>query len=352
MLIERLQNPDLVASFYEAAASPERWNVALVALCEAFEADAGVLLHQPRAQSTPTVLAANPRQAGTAGGMARGAAWAGSDLLMGGEVAGIVASSGGGALHRLRASVDLDGGARAVMGLNRAADGMAFDDGERAALHRVAGHLAAALRLEARLATERLNAAARGAALDQFRHGALIVSGRGEVLFANFAAETMAEAGGLTMHGPGSLLSCADPGQAAALAGMIRMAAGGRPGGSLRVTSPHVTSSGLPGSAVLAATVSPLPLPRASGQARAMALVTVRDLSATSDAGQSDFMALFGLTAAEAALVPQLLAGDSVALIAQSRGVSAITVRAQVARLLDKTGAANLRALAAMMAAW
>jgi DNA-binding NarL/FixJ family response regulator len=46
-----------------------------------------------------------------------------------------------------------------------------------------------------------------------------------------------------------------------------------------------------------------------------------------------------------------LLEGDSITLIAQSRGVSAATVRAQAAKLLEKTGAANLRALASMIAA-
>ncbi len=62
-------------------------------------------------------------------------------------------------------------------------------------------------------------------------------------------------------------------------------------------------------------------------------------------------MDLFGLTAAEAAIVPQLLEGDTAHLIAQSRGVSAATVRGQAARVLAKTGAANLRALATMVTA-
>jgi DNA-binding CsgD family transcriptional regulator len=49
--------------------------------------------------------------------------------------------------------------------------------------------------------------------------------------------------------------------------------------------------------------------------------------------------------------LPQLLAGDSAALIAQSRGVQVATIRTQAARVLAKTGASNLRALASMVAA-
>jgi DNA-binding NarL/FixJ family response regulator len=341
MLSDRLQHPDLIAHFYEAAARPERWperwDAALAALCDAFEAEAGVLFHQPRAESAPRLLALNPRSAASStichDTFLTDSFHAGPDER--------------GALHRLRASVDLDGGARAGLRLLRPTGAAAFDEGERTALDRVAQHLAAALRLEARLAVERLGSASRGAALDQLRHGALIVTGRSEILFANFAAESMAEGGGLRLGAGRNLVSCADAGEAAALAALVRAAARGRAGGSLRI------SRG-PGKPILAATVTALPLSLAADidATRALALIIVRDLGATSDAGQAEFMSLFGLTGAEAALVPQLLAGDTASVIAKSRGVSAATVRAQVARILDKTGAANLRALAAMISAW
>ncbi len=329
MLSDRLQDPELIARFYEAAARAGRWDAALGALCEAFEAETGVLFHQPRAESAPTVLAANEG--------------AQTQRLTAAYLAG--AEPQDGALHRLRASIELDGGARAGMGLNRPAGAAAFDDDERVALDRVARHLAAALRLETRLAMERMNSAARGAALDQLRHGALIVTSRGEVLFANGAAEAMAAGGGLVLGRLGNVVSCVKPGEAAVLSSLIRNAARGGAGGSARISRAG-------GQAILAAQVSPLLLPPAAGQARALALVTIRDLGATSDAGQAEFMALFGLTGAEAGILPQLLSGDSVSLIAQSRGVSGATVRAQVTRILAKTGATNLRALTSMVATW
>jgi DNA-binding NarL/FixJ family response regulator len=82
-----------------------------------------------------------------------------------------------------------------------------------------------------------------------------------------------------------------------------------------------------------------------------MALVTLRDLTATIDVAPTQLMALFGLTPAEAAIVPQLVEGETAHVIARTRGVTVATVRSQIARVLTKTGATNLRALASMVAA-
>jgi DNA-binding CsgD family transcriptional regulator len=151
----------------------------------------------------------------------------------------------------------------------------------------------------------------------------------------------LAKRGGLILSGAG--VTCADPRQAAKLAALIQCAAHGGPGGCTGI------SQG-PKRAILAATASPLPVDDDASGAP-LALLTLRDLGATSDVGEANLMELFGLTGAEAAIVPQLLAGDTMSLIAQSRGVSVATVRAQATRLLEKTGATNLRALASMIAA-
>jgi DNA-binding CsgD family transcriptional regulator len=155
----------------------------------------------------------------------------------------------------------------------------------------------------------------------------------------------MADGGGLCIGGLGGIVGCTDHKEDAALTALIRAAALGQAGGTTRISR----AAGLP---ILAATVTPLPLALAAGHARALALVTIRDLGVASDAGQADWMALFGLTAAEAAILPQIAAGDSMALIAQSRGVNTATVRAQVTRVLEKTGAPNMRALATMISGW
>jgi DNA-binding CsgD family transcriptional regulator len=178
--------------------------------------------------------------------------------------------------------------------------------------------------------------------LDQYSHGAVIVDAQGAILFANDPALRLAATGGILLGADGDGLSCDRPDEADRLANLIYRAAARGEVGCTRVTRRG-------GRAILAATVAPLP--GAAGANIRPVLVTIRDLAATSDAAQADLMGLFGFTGAEAAIVPQLLAGDSAALIAQSRGVSVATIRAQAARVLAKTGAANLRALASMIAA-
>lgn len=326
MLADRLQSPDLIARFYEAAAAPGNWDAALDALCAAFEAEAGVLFHQPGADEKPLLLAANPKMA-----RLRPA----EDPLL--------PVADGGEYHRLRASVALDGGARAGMGLNRLG-GEEFSDTERAALDRVAQHLAAALRLEQRLAAERLHSAARGAALDQWRHGVVITTGSGDVVFANMAAESLTEGGGLTLER--DRIGCSERPEAETLLGLIQNAARRGRSGATRISRRL-------GRSMLAANVSPLPVTLAgAAPTRGLVMVIIRDLLASSEASPAELMGLFGLTPAEAALLPQLLSGESAAVVAASRGVAVPTVRAQVARILDKTGAANLRALATMMSGW
>ncbi|MEJ0048433.1 MAG: hypothetical protein WDN04_21705 [Rhodospirillales bacterium] len=252
--------------------------------------------------------------------------------------------------HVLTTTVPLAGAARAGLGLHRAIAGAQFGGEDRMALDGVGRHVAAALRLEKLLTEERQASAMRGAALDQLSHGAVIVDGHGAILFANDAARDLADTGGLLLGALGDGLSCDHHDEAEHLAGLIYRAAVRGEGGSARITHPGRRT-------ILAATIVPLPLclapagALAPGTDRRLALVLVRDLAATSDAAQADLMELFGLTGAEAAIVPQLLAGDSASLIAQSRGVAVATIRAQAARVLSKTGAANLRALASMIAA-
>jgi DNA-binding NarL/FixJ family response regulator len=121
---------------------------------------------------------------------------------------------------------------------------------------------------------------------------------------------------------------------------------GGRAGGTARI-SRHA------GGPVIAATVEPLPVRLETALAgrwhRTLVMISLRDLGATADASPALLIDLFGLTAAEAGILPQLLAGDTASMIAQSRGVAVSTVKAQVSKVLAKTGAGNLRALATMI---
>jgi DNA-binding CsgD family transcriptional regulator len=361
-MLSPAQDPDLIAGFYAAATHADRWNGALSALCAAFHADKGLLYRQNRPSGSPTVLAARnwPASAGRVV-LAAPSTPRRSHPASGTSPASAILDSllqpQDGARHIISATVLLDGTALVGMGLHRKTDAPHFTDADRAALDGVGQHVAAALRLEALLHAERTACAIRGAALDQSGHGVLIATGSGTLIFANQAAWAIAAAGGLVLgHGP-ACIGRLRPEEAARLEALITSVTGGGVGGCTRITR-----AGLP---VVAAIVEPLPAGmadpaliaglRAGGMDDAtgdrLALISLRDLGATMDAAASYLMDLFGLTAAEAGIVPQLLSGESMSLIAQSRGVALSTVKTQTARVLAKTGAANLRALASMISA-
>jgi DNA-binding CsgD family transcriptional regulator/PAS domain-containing protein len=338
MVISRMQDPALVAGFYEAAADATCWAPTLAAVCDAFEAPAGLLFHHPE-DGRPHILASTN--------------WDGLDLppyvtagprtLEGSGRYRIGEQGSSSALHLLGASVKLDGSARAGVGLHRPMDAPAFGESDRTALDGMARHLAGALRLAAQLETERAANATLGAALDGIRHGMVIATAEGKVVFCNEAAMRMAYEGGLILGDEGGHISCEDGDEAARFASLLRKAAERGEGGCARMTR-----SGR--RAMLAAVVTPLAATETM-PSRPLAMVSVRDLADPSDATETHLMDLFNLTAAEAGILPQLLAGDSASLIAQSRGVQVATIRTQAARVLAKTGATNLRALASMVAA-
>jgi DNA-binding CsgD family transcriptional regulator len=368
MLMSRVQDPAFIAGFYESAADPACWSPTWAAVCRAFDAPAGLLLHQRDHDSAPRILA-NTNWSGQTpvlcSGMCRAAdaphdpARTGTHYrsIIGQETVGttgldlddalngLCAPFGdSAAFHILSANVPLGGTARAGVGLHRPIDAPAFNETDRAALDSVSRHLAAALRLSAQLEAERRTSAVRGAALDGLRHGAVVATADGLIVFANDAAVRMAQDGGLVLGNDGECLTCDRADEAARLAALMRHAAEGGEGGCTRITRDGRR-------AMLAAVISPLPADDNGAAQRGLALVSVRDLGDASDATETHLMDLFGLTAAEAGILPQLLAGDSAALIAQSRGVQVATIRTQAARVLAKTGAANLRALASMVAA-
>jgi len=202
----------------------------------------------------------------------------------------------------------------------------------------------AAWRMERSLAETRASLAAHGAVLDQIGQGAVIVRADGSVLFANGPARRLADAGGFRIVADTLRISADDPEEAARLLQLVAQVVAGRPGGSLRITRQFPRGN-------IAVNVSALAVVNTDLPDAGMALVTLRDLTATIDVAPAQLMALFGLTPAEAAIVPQLVEGETAHVIARGRGVTVATVRSQIARVLAKTSAANLRALASMVAA-
>jgi DNA-binding CsgD family transcriptional regulator len=348
---------ELVAGFYAAAAGTAEWDAAWSALCATFGATCGLFYSLSRAGAAPHIVAAHnlPFAAGPDGANGAGIIAPHPACLDRFTAPDLPPTN---AMHLLGVTVALEGTALMGMTLHRTIECKRFNEADRRALAGLCRHAASAMRLEAALDNGRAAVGViRASALDLNPHGVVICTATGSLVFANTAARTMTEAGLIALGFGRACLGGLSLAQSAKLEAMITSVASGRAGGCVRIDR-----SGL---APLAAIVEPLPIRMApalsaaiptptragaSRSAQALVLISLRDLGATTDAAPSHLMDLFGLTAAEAGIVPQLIAGDSAALIAQSRGVTGNTVKAQTARILAKTGAANLRALAAIIA--
>ncbi|MEJ0048434.1 MAG: hypothetical protein WDN04_21710 [Rhodospirillales bacterium] len=62
MLMSRLQDPELIAGFYHAAANPDGWDNAWAAVCHAFGAENGLLFEQAHPKAAPRIVAATNRE--------------------------------------------------------------------------------------------------------------------------------------------------------------------------------------------------------------------------------------------------------------------------------------------------
>lgn len=353
---------DVVTAFIEAAADPNRWPDAWAALCITFEADCGVIYRQTRVPDgvsrvvvdwPPLPLrvfddgcihldpfAPPGKLADHFGALLGRQTQVQREFADPAQYPAFARRAIAQAHHVLCAPMEIEGFAIAGVALHRGEEAEPFTARDERLLPLLARHLAAALRLERVLAESRIAQAARDSALDQLSHGAVLADGAGRVLFANRTAWSMAARGGIDISSAAGIRPT-DPAQAAAFSKLLRQAARGRAGGSLRL----LRERGAP----IAASVEPL-----AGDMTlhgGTALVSLRDLAPSLDVSAPQLMALFELTPAEVSIVPQLLAGESAQLIAKSRGVKVTTVRDQAARILAKTGAPNLRALATMIAA-
>jgi DNA-binding CsgD family transcriptional regulator len=175
------------------------------------------------------------------------------------------------------------------------------------------------------------------ALLDQVDHGVAVVSADGTTVYANRQAALWGEACGLRV-GLHDVLRVACAAETRQLRHLVRVACGGGPAGSLRLTAP----SGLSG---LAARVSALHV----GPAPGLAMVMLRRLGGEPAMDTARLMDMFGLTRAEAAILPALIAGETTSAVARALGLSTHTVRTHVRAVLAKTQAAILRALAMLV---
>jgi len=172
-------------------------------------------------------------------------------------------------------------------------------------------------------------------AIDRSDHGVFVLEADGLVRFANRAADALVREGG-PLRLVGGQLTASHPDAARGLGALVRAAAtpGSSPrrGGSMPIPCPNRRRP-------LSLTVAPLAPERISVfETRASAIVWVTDLEAGLAPPEQKLRALFGLTQAETRVALALFEGATPKEAAEQMQVSFHTVRAQLARVFDKTG--------------
>lgn len=218
-------------------------------------------------------------------------------------------------------------------------------------------HLRLAVRLRARLAIADAMQAASSAALLATDTGVILVTAGGRIVYADPAAQRLAESVGLQLEPRRGALQTLDPNATHYLHGLVHDAAAGGVGGDMLVRATDGSAvavavcslaSGAPGAGDPDETPD-LATGYGAGQISGQALVTLRRLAQV-PASAKRVAALFGLTRAEADVAVAVAAGQRVAAVAAGRGVSASTVQAQVRSALGKAGVPGVQELGLLFA--
>ncbi len=230
-------------------------------------------------------------------------------------------------------------------------------EAERAEMAQLTLHLRRAVRLRARLAIAEAMQAASSAALQAADTGVILVTAGGRIVYADAAAQRLAESVGLQLEPRRGALQALDPSATQYLHGLVYDAAAGGGGGDMlmRATDGSAVAlavcslaSGALGAGELDE-VADQGTAQTPGQISGQALVTLRRLAQV-PASAKRVAALFGLTRAEADVAVAVAAGQRVAAVAAGRGVSASTVQAQVRSALGKAGVPGVQELGLLFA--
>jgi DNA-binding CsgD family transcriptional regulator/PAS domain-containing protein len=248
-----------------------------------------------------------------------------------------------GLFRPIGARIGVGADATASVAIDRPDSATLFEAEDKRRLAVLVPYLKRALQLKRRFDGGRPHAQLKTAALDAMAFGAVIADGAGRVLFANAAAEALGDgSSGVLLGGRRRGLAAVGREDAPRLAALIRDAAGGGPGGAMRVTGPG-------GGAGLLVLVTPLPRPL-GGDGPGHALVALRPAADEPAFAEASLSLLFGLSPAQAAIARRLCLGRSVEEIAAERGVEISTMRTHLAQIFLRTGAENQRDLVRLLA--
>lgn len=230
-------------------------------------------------------------------------------------------------------------------------------EAERAEMAQLTLHLRRAVRLRARLAIAEAMQAASSAALQASDTGVILVTAGGRIVYADAAAQRLAESVGLQLEPRRGALQALDPSATQYLHGLVHDAAAGGGGGDMLMRATDGSAVALAVCSLANGALGAGELDEAAdqgtaqtpGQISGQALVTLRRLAQV-PASAKRVAALFGLTRAEADVAVAVAAGQQVAAVAAGRGVSASTVQAQVRSALGKAGVPGVQELGLLFA--
>ncbi len=226
----------------------------------------------------------------------------------------------------------------AVAGVTRRMAEEPYQGEARAAVDRFLGHLGRAARLHERFRALAGMLSATRTIADSLAPALMVLDTAGRQVTANAAAEEILgrEDGLLLRDGR---LWARDAESRAKLAAVLAQAARGEAGsGPLPV---HVERPSPAQPYRLAVWSLPIGQLTALAEGEPRLLVMIRDSDKRSPPAALLMASFHGLTAAETALLERLGAGDSLADLAERRGVRMSTVRSQLSAVLAKTGARN-----------
>ncbi|MCO5130182.1 MAG: hypothetical protein M9932_06400 [Xanthobacteraceae bacterium] len=244
----------------------------------------------------------------------------------------------GGMFRPMGMRLQLAPGAFAIVGSDLPAAKRHFEESDKPRLQTLMPYVRNALKL--RLRVNRQASRIEAAALNRLAFGVVICDADGRVSFANAAAEALVRSGaGVTLGGRN--LKAVLPAEARPLSALVKDAAGGGPGGVVRL------SGGDAGPIIALVT----PLARRSDGDRGVghAMVSLRPAWDEPAFDQAMLERLFGLSPAQAQIALALFEGRSPEQIAAERGIRITTLRTHLAEIFLRTGAETQRDLVRLL---
>jgi DNA-binding CsgD family transcriptional regulator len=243
-----------------------------------------------------------------------------------------------GLLHAIGMVPLKTGSVASLLSLMRRIGAPSFADADFALLARFMPHLQRAITIHQRLEAVDLGRSAASEALDRMTIGVVILDQDGKAIFLNKQSETvLAQRDGLLLTRDG--LACACSGEGSVLRCLVAQACGTGarrdvlPGGTLHVTR-------RPPRRPLSVLVAPLRVQSfALASSSPAAVVFIGDPERKVEGVGSMLRTLYGLTPAEAAVANLLLEGLRTDQLADRLGITLLTARTHVKRVLSKVDA-------------